>query len=91
MFLPVEEIISAQSASHLSMTAAKKSATKKSSSKKDPCWPGFEPTPGKTPGTKGSCEPEPGKHSAATKKATKKAAAASKLEKAGKPNPKAKK
>lgn len=72
------------------MTAAKKSAIKKSSSKKNPCWPGFEPTPGKTPGTKGSCEPEPGKHSKATKKATQKAAAASRLEKAGKSNPKKK-
>lgn len=39
---------------------------------------------GKKPGTKGSCKPEPGKHSKATKKATQKAAAASKLEKAGK-------
>ena len=91
MFLPVEEIICAQSASHLSMTAAKKSAIKKSFSKKNPCWPGFEPTPGKKAGTQGSCKPEPGEHSAATKKATKKAAAASKLEKAGTPNPKAKK
>ena len=75
------------------MTTAKKSARKspikKSSSGGNPCWPGFEPTPGQTPGTKGSCKPEPGEHSKATKKATKKAAAASKLEKAGKPNPKA--
>ena len=80
------------------MTTAKKAAKKspKKSAKKfsgdgNPCWPGFEPTPGKEPGTKGSCKPEPGEHSAATKKATKKAAAASKLEKAGKPNPKTKK
>jgi len=21
------------------------------------CWPGYEPTPGKKPGTKGSCKP----------------------------------
>ncbi len=83
-------------ASYVSMTtakksvkkAAKKSSAKKSSNESNPCWPGFEPTPGKEPGTKGSCKPEPGEHSKATKKATKKAAAASKLEKAGKPNPK---
>ena len=73
--------------SEFSMTTAKKSA-KKAASKGNPCWPGFEPTPGKKPGTKGSCKPEPGKHSASTKRATQKAAAASKLEKAGKPNPK---
>ena len=67
------------------MTTAKKSAkkaakksSKKSSGKGNPCWPGFEPTPGKEPGTKGSCKPEPGEHSTATKKATKKAAAAAK-------------
>lgn len=54
----------------------------------DTCWPGFEHTPGTTPGEKGSCQPVPGAHSKATKKATQKAAAASKLEKSGKPNPK---
>lgn len=76
------------------MTTAKKSArksSKKSAAEGNHCWPGFEPTPGKKAGTQGSCKPEPGEHSAAIKKATKKAAAASKLEKAGKPNPKAKK
>ncbi len=88
------------------MTTAKKSAkktpSKKSSAKKtsaktakkgggDNCWPGFQHTPGTTPGEKGSCEPVPGEHSKGTKRATQKAAAASKLEKAGKPNPKAKK
>ena len=88
------------------MTTAKKSTAKKSaktsrpktpnkktssSKKSNPCWPGFEPTPGKTPGTKGSCKPEPGKHSKATKRATQKTAAASKLEKTGRPNPKTKK
>jgi hypothetical protein len=64
--------------------------TAKKSSEKNPCWPGFEPTPGKTPGTRRSCKPVPGEHSKATKKATQKAAAASKLEKAGRPNPKEK-
>lgn len=83
------------------MTTAKKSAKKapakktaKKAAKKsgggDNCWPGFEHTPGTTPGEKGSCKPEPGTHSKATKKATQKTAAASKLGKAGKPNPKAK-
>ncbi len=60
-----------------------KKAAKKSGS--DTCWPGFEHTPGTTPGEKGSCKPEPGTHSKATKKATQKTAAASKLGKAGKP------
>jgi hypothetical protein len=67
------------------MTTAKKSP------KKNPCWPGFEPVPGKQPRTKGSCRPKPGTHSKATKRATQRSAAASKLSKAGKPNPKAKK
>jgi hypothetical protein len=56
--------------------------------KKNPCWPGYEPVPGKEPGTKGSCKPVAGTHSKATKRATQKAAAASHLEKQGKPNPK---
>ena len=64
--------------------SAKKAASKKSAKNGNPCWPGFVPVPGKEPGTKGSCKPEPGEHSKAAKKATKKAAAASKLEKAGK-------
>jgi len=72
------------------MTTAKKSTTKKSSPKSNPCWPGFEPVPGKQPRTKGSCQPEPGEHSNATKRATQRAAAASKLERAGKPFPHAK-
>jgi RNA polymerase primary sigma factor len=79
-------------------SATKKAPTKKSSVKNGPakksaaegnhCWPGFQPTPGKKAGEKGSCEPEPGVHSKATKKATQKAAAASKLENAGRSNPK---
>jgi hypothetical protein len=63
------------------MTTAKKSA------KKNPCWPGYEPVPGKAPHTKGSCKKEPGTHSKSTLRATQKAAATSKLEKAVKPNP----
>jgi hypothetical protein len=56
--------------------------------KENPCWPGYQPVPGKKPGSKGSCAPIPGAHSKATKRATQKAAAASKLEKQRKPNPK---
>ena len=54
------------------MTTAKKSPAKKPAAKKSPskktaakkpssaqhCWPGFEPTPGKSAGEKGSCEPK---------------------------------
>jgi hypothetical protein len=73
------------------MTTAKKSTLpdKKSSAAKQTsrCWPGFEPAPGKAPHEKGSCKPKPGKKSAAVKRADQKAAAASKLEKQGKPNP----
>jgi hypothetical protein len=69
------------------MTTAKKTPKKAAKKSSAHCWPGFEPTPGKKPGTKGSCKPKPGKQSAATKKADQKAAAASKLEKQGKPNP----
>ncbi len=37
-------------------TTKKKAAPK---AKKDSrCWPGYEPTPGKKPGTKGSCKPK---------------------------------
>ena len=39
--------------------ATKASPKKKATSKKEsgnPCWAGFEPTPGKKPGTKGSCK-----------------------------------
>ena len=38
---------------------AKKKAAKKPAAKKksgNPCWEGYEPVPGKAPGTKGSCE-----------------------------------
>ncbi len=41
------------------MATAKK--TKKAPSDKkqgDRCWKGYEPTPGKKPGTKGSCKPK---------------------------------
>jgi len=34
-------------------------ATKKKSAKKTSrCWAGYEPTPGKKPGSKGSCKPK---------------------------------
>jgi hypothetical protein len=60
------------------MTTAKKSAAKKTSH----CWPGFEPVPGKAPMTKGSCEPKE-HQTAAEKKADSRAAAGSRLRKAG--------
>jgi hypothetical protein len=78
------------------MTTAKKAPAKKSPAKKaakkkpssaQHCWPGFEPTPGKSAGEKGSCQPKPGKQKKSVRKADQKAAAASKLQKAGKPNP----
>ncbi len=57
-------------------TAATKGGKKTSAA--NACWPGFEPTPGKMQGEKGSCEPK--KHqTAAEKKGDQKAAAASKL------------
>lgn len=41
------------------MATTKKPAKKASGKKKDSrCWPGYEPTPGKKPGTKGSCKPK---------------------------------
>ncbi len=75
------------------MTTAKKTSAKKSSTKKAPakktspkktsqCWPGFQPVPGKKPMTKGSCEPKD-KQTAAEKKADSRAAAGTKLQKAG--------
>jgi len=60
-------------------TPAKKAA-KKTAKKAAHCWPGFEPVPGKEPGTKGSCEPKPNQ-TKGEKKADSKAAAASKREK----------
>jgi hypothetical protein len=65
--------------------------TAKKTTHKNPCWPGFEPVPGKKPRSKGSCKPKPGPHSKSTRRATQKAASASKLEAAGKANPKARK
>ena len=59
--------------------AAKKAPAKKSSSEQT-CWPGFEPTPGKEAGEKGSCKPKKTQPSA-EKKGDSKAAAASKREK----------
>ena len=72
------------------MTTAKKAAAKKTTAKKSTkpakktshCWPGFEPVPGKAPMTKGSCEPK-AKETKSEKKADSKAAAGSKLKKAG--------
>jgi len=74
-----------------STSPAKKSAAQKSAAKKtlvkkpssdQTCWPGFEPTPGKAAGEKGSCKPK-AKQTSAEKKGDAKAAAATKLGKAG--------
>ena len=65
-------------------------ATAKKPARRNPSWPGYEPVPGKKPRSKGSCKPKPGPHTKSTRRATQRAAAASKLEKQGKPNPKAK-
>ncbi|WP_089406566.1 hypothetical protein [Granulicella rosea] len=62
------------------MTTAKKSAKKAAKKSASHCWPGFEPVPGKEPGTKGSCKPKK-TQTAGEKKADAKAAAASKREK----------
>ena len=45
------------------MAATKKSTASKSKAsggkkKENRCWEGYEPTPGKKPGTKGSCKPK---------------------------------
>jgi hypothetical protein len=38
---------------------SQKSKSKASNKKKtNRCWPGYEPTPGKKPGSKGSCKPK---------------------------------
>ncbi len=63
-------------------TPAKKSAAKKKPSSAQTCWPGFEPTPGKAAGEKGSCKPKPNQ-TKSEKKADSRAAAGSKLKKAG--------
>ena len=76
-------------------SAAKKSAAKKGAAKKNSlvqqkrstgegpaCWPGFERVSGKEAGAKGSCKPKPNQ-SKGEKKADSRAAAGSKLRKAG--------
>ena len=78
-----------------SKSAAKKTSAKKTSAKKESlvkqkrstgsgpaCWPGFERVPGKQAGTKGSCKPK-ANQTAGEKKADSRAAAGSKLQKAG--------
>ena len=39
-------------------TSTKKKAAPKAKAKETRCWEGFEPTPGKEPGAKGSCKPK---------------------------------
>ena len=63
-------------------TSATKAPAKKTAAKEAAhCWPGFQPAAGKTPGTKGSCEPK-ANQTQAEKQADSKAAAASKRDKA---------
>lgn len=62
------------------MITTKKSSAQQSAKKSGPCWPGYEPVPGKKPGTKESCKPKANQTSA-QRKADSKAAAASKLKK----------
>jgi hypothetical protein len=59
------------------MSATRKSAKKSSAA--NHCWPGYQPTPGKAAGEKGSCEPKPGKQPKSVRHADQKAAAANKL------------
>lgn len=39
----------------MATTAKAKAKSTKASGKKTRCWTGYEPTPGKKPGSKGSC------------------------------------
>jgi hypothetical protein len=87
--LILEKREAAQKDDSNAMPVARRSKAK--STKSNPCWPGFEPVSGKKTGTKGSCKKEAGEHPKATRRATQKAAAASKLEKAGKTSPDRKK
>jgi hypothetical protein len=62
-------------------TPGKKSAQAKNGKKPSSaqaCWPGYEPTPGKAAGEKGSCQPKE-HQTAAERKGDRKAAAAAKL------------
>jgi hypothetical protein len=70
-------------------TASNKTANKASAKKStkpakttSQCWPGFEPVPGKAPMTKGSCKPK-AHQTPGEKNADARAAAGSKLQKAG--------
>lgn len=58
--------------------SAKKTASGKKISSANACWPGYELTPGKMQGEKGSCKPK-AHPTSAQKKGDQKAAAASKL------------
>jgi hypothetical protein len=54
---------------------------KKKPSSAQTCWPGFEPTPGKAAGEKGSCRPKRGNQTESVRRADQKRAAANKLQK----------
>jgi hypothetical protein len=68
-----------KSAAHKVRARKRRAKTKPSSAQN--CWPGFKPTPGKSAGEKGSCEPK-SKQTKVEKKADARAAAARKLQKA---------
>ena len=40
------------------MATTKKTKEASAKKKDSRCWPGYEPTPGKKPGSKGSCKPK---------------------------------
>lgn len=42
----------------MAATKGKKKGAAKGKKDGDRCWKGYEPTPGKKPGTKGSCKPK---------------------------------
>ncbi|MDP9038508.1 MAG: hypothetical protein M3O02_04425 [Acidobacteriota bacterium] len=71
----------AQHSNHPSSTGRGK-PKKQPATQSTPCWPGYEPVPGKARGTKGSCKPK-AHQTASEKKSDGIAAAASKLRKAG--------
>jgi hypothetical protein len=67
---------SATKKSATAKSASSKSAAKKKPSSTQHCWPGFEPTPGKAAGEKGSCQPKPGPQPKSVRRTDQKAAAA---------------
>lgn len=48
----------------MAKTRPAKSQAERNKRQGNRCWPGYEPTPGKKPGTKGSCKAKAGKTNA---------------------------